>query len=220
MGKEEKEEKLLEKRAKKLEKSRTAMIYMLKDLNRTKKELTAAKEYTDNIIKSIVDTLIVVNPDTTIRTVNQATLKLLGYKEDELVGQPVGIIFEKEEQQQLLLLQLQLQLQLLLLFKGTRLEKLLKEGSVRDYDTTYLTKNKVGEIQTTKSVLSLLKSSLLNGPSIKAISKVGKKSGQKVPIKIRDPDIIDTILSLSKDPNPVVRRSAVFILGRIKYKDA
>jgi PAS domain S-box-containing protein len=62
------------------------------DLHRQKKLLAQSKEYTDNIIKSMVDALIVVNPDGTIRRVNHAILDLLGYSEDELMGKPLGML--------------------------------------------------------------------------------------------------------------------------------
>jgi PAS domain S-box-containing protein len=54
---------------------------------------TVAKSYVEDIIKTMADTLIVVDPDLTIQTVNQATLALLGYEEHELIGQHVGMLF-------------------------------------------------------------------------------------------------------------------------------
>ena len=51
----------IRKRTMKLDNSRSALLYMLKDIDKTNKELASAKEYTDNIIKSMIDTLIVVN---------------------------------------------------------------------------------------------------------------------------------------------------------------
>jgi PAS domain S-box-containing protein len=58
---------------------------------------TVSKNYMDNLIRSIIDSLIVVNPDNTIRSVNQATLQLLGYEEQELLGQQIDILFPKKE---------------------------------------------------------------------------------------------------------------------------
>jgi len=65
---------------------------MTKDLKNT----TVSKEYNDDIIKSMIDTLIVLNSDAKITTLNPATLKLLGYTEDELIGKPVDVIFAGE----------------------------------------------------------------------------------------------------------------------------
>jgi PAS domain S-box-containing protein len=58
---------------------------------------TVSKNYMDNLIRSMIDSLIVVNPDGTIRSVNQATLQLLGYEEQELLGQQIDILFPKKE---------------------------------------------------------------------------------------------------------------------------
>jgi nitrogen fixation/metabolism regulation signal transduction histidine kinase len=48
---------------------------------------TVSKDYLDGILKSMVNTLIVLHPDRTIKSVNDATLTMLGYKESELILQ-------------------------------------------------------------------------------------------------------------------------------------
>ncbi len=65
---------------------------MATDLSKT----TVSKTFVDNIIESMLDALIVINPDITIRTINQATLDLLGYDEHELIGKPVSDILIEE----------------------------------------------------------------------------------------------------------------------------
>jgi PAS domain S-box-containing protein len=55
--------------------------------------------YVESIIKSMSDALIVINPDTTIRSVNESTLDLLGYQEDELVGSAIETVVEFEEEE-------------------------------------------------------------------------------------------------------------------------
>ncbi|ODS31279.1 MAG: diguanylate cyclase/phosphodiesterase with PAS/PAC sensor [Candidatus Scalindua rubra] len=95
---------------------------MTEDLQKT----TVSKDYLDNIIKNMVDTLVVVNPDTTIKTVNQATLNLLGYEEDELIGQPIEMIIEEEE---------------IVSFKGTWITDLMKKGSITSVERAYITKD-------------------------------------------------------------------------------
>jgi len=57
---------------------------------------TVSKSYLDNIIRSMRDTLIVVDNDGLIANVNDATLKLLGYQADELIGQPASIIIHDD----------------------------------------------------------------------------------------------------------------------------
>ena len=58
---------------------------------------TVSKNYVDNIIRSMNDTLIVFNPEGTIRSANQATLNLLGYEESELLGRNASMIFPPNE---------------------------------------------------------------------------------------------------------------------------
>lgn len=57
---------------------------------------TVSRNYVDNILNTMPGSLIVINPDAFIVSVNQATLDLLGYEEKELIGQPLGIILEEE----------------------------------------------------------------------------------------------------------------------------
>ena len=59
--------------------------------------LAKAKDESDAIICNFLDTLIVVNTFLTVIRVNQATCNLLGYREDELVGQPVSTLFHDTE---------------------------------------------------------------------------------------------------------------------------
>ena len=65
--------------------------------HRIEKKLKESKAYTEAIIQNFLDTLIVVDAEAKIKSVNPATCHLLGYTAEELVGQPVSIIFEEEE---------------------------------------------------------------------------------------------------------------------------
>ncbi len=60
-------------------------------------ELRAANDYTNNVVRSMLDTLIVVDQHLIIMTVNRATLDLLGYEENELIGKPIEMILETDE---------------------------------------------------------------------------------------------------------------------------
>jgi PAS domain S-box-containing protein len=71
------------------------------------------------------DVLIVVDSDMKIRTVNKATCELLGYKEKEIIGEPVEIIFAETE----------------ILLKEKKLEKLIEEGEVKNFETSFRTKD-------------------------------------------------------------------------------
>jgi len=53
---------------------------------------TVSKDYVNNIVRSMGESLVVIGLDRTIRTVNQATLSMLGYSEQELVGSPAELI--------------------------------------------------------------------------------------------------------------------------------
>ncbi len=99
-------------------------ISELKQLNG---ELEAAKLYAENIISNFLDTLIVTNPDGTISTINQAALDLLEYEEEELIGKPVGTIFEKGKEVKPF-------------FTGT-LKELANRGVLRNYELTYVTRS-------------------------------------------------------------------------------
>ena len=59
-------------------------------LKEQKNTIAHAKAYTDSIIASMVDALIVLSPKGLIRTANRPASDLLGYSENELVDLPVG----------------------------------------------------------------------------------------------------------------------------------
>ncbi|HEX3047803.1 MAG TPA: ATP-binding protein [Bacillota bacterium] len=80
--------------------------------------LTISPEYAaGDIISTMKDSLILIDPDGKIAEVNNATLNLLGYRKDEIIGKQAEILFSEE----------------LTPFK-------LTEGLVKDYQFTYLTK--------------------------------------------------------------------------------
>lgn len=61
-------------------------------------ETTVSKAYTDNILRSMNDALIVVTPNGQIETVNAAACTLLGYAESELIGRPFEDILVRDQQ--------------------------------------------------------------------------------------------------------------------------
>lgn len=65
---------------------------MVADLKQSREEVVAARTYLENIIHSMVDSLIVVGADGVIKNVNAATCTMLGYEEDP-VGRPYSTIF-------------------------------------------------------------------------------------------------------------------------------
>jgi len=53
-----------------------------------------AQEYVDNILRSMGESLLVTDPDLRIQRVNPSALRLLGYTEEQLIGQPIGGVVE------------------------------------------------------------------------------------------------------------------------------
>jgi PAS domain S-box-containing protein len=70
----------------------TAFNKMTEDLQRT----TVSRDHVDSIIRSMNDTLIVVDSDAVIRSVNRAACELLEYEQDELVGKNMNLILPLE----------------------------------------------------------------------------------------------------------------------------
>lgn len=54
--------------------------------------LRISKDYIDKVVASMADVLIVTNSLGVIKTINQATIDLFGYTEDELIGQSIFLI--------------------------------------------------------------------------------------------------------------------------------
>ncbi len=67
------------------------------ELSLAKESLRKSQEYTNNILCSMIEALIVVAPDGTMQMVNEATCTMLGYQEEELVGQPATLLFSGKE---------------------------------------------------------------------------------------------------------------------------
>jgi len=73
----------------------TSFNDMTESLQESRNALISAKDYTGNIIKSMLNALIVVSPKGKIQTVNKASCTLLGYEEHELIGQPLELVFDQ-----------------------------------------------------------------------------------------------------------------------------
>jgi PAS domain S-box-containing protein len=97
----------------------TTFNQMINDL-RTK---TVSKDYVDSILKSMVNTLIVVRRDHTIQSVNEATPQLLDYPESELIGQSMDRILQTPQSSSQFLL-----------------DEAFEKGAVSNVDVIYQTK--------------------------------------------------------------------------------
>ena len=94
---------------------------MTEDLRKT----TISKDYVDNIIGSMNDTLVVVDLEAKITNVNRAACELLGYEEDELMGKDINLIVPQEEE----------------IFRGEGFQRLLGQASVVNQELDYLTRS-------------------------------------------------------------------------------
>ncbi len=83
------------------------------------KETTVSKFYLDKILASMLDSLIVVDLDGTIQTVNHATCHLLGYSKKELIGQKLDRV---------------------LMYDSLSFQDLIERGFLENYETEYITK--------------------------------------------------------------------------------
>jgi len=97
---------------------------MLEKLKLSEKQLVESKNYIDSIIANIADALIVIDAEGTVKTVNRATLDLLGYSEDELLNRQIENIFTEEVKP----------------YEDTWLSKLIRQGKIHDYNTTCMAK--------------------------------------------------------------------------------
>lgn len=99
-----------------------AFNVMAEKLKSSRQELVTAKAFTDNIIRSMNNSLLVVNKDQTIRAANQATYDLLGYTREELLGKPFSMIIAEG------------------FYSGIGLDDLISKGFTRNIETTYFSK--------------------------------------------------------------------------------
>ena len=65
-----------------------AFNQMLDQLSST----TVSRDYVDDVLQCMAESLIVVNNEGTIQTVNAATLDMLGYQAREIIGRPAGLV--------------------------------------------------------------------------------------------------------------------------------
>jgi PAS domain S-box-containing protein len=91
------------------------------ELESARDELAASRYYVNNILRSMADSLLVINADMTIGAVNPSLVNLLGYQENELIGESPSLIFGEEFAQ------------------GAIIENLLLQGSVSGVESSFLT---------------------------------------------------------------------------------
>ncbi len=88
-------------------------------------EVNATKAYLDKIIDTMVEPVVVTEPDGKIRTVNRALEELLGYTDQALVGKSLSMLHCKSERE---------------LVKSKWLPKLASGGVIEQRETSYLSR--------------------------------------------------------------------------------
>ncbi|HOJ32177.1 MAG TPA: diguanylate cyclase [Candidatus Hydrogenedentes bacterium] len=64
-----------------------------RNLERVNSELQATKKYLENLLNSTVDAIITIDLDGKINYANMGALRMLGYKQEEMVGMPAENLF-------------------------------------------------------------------------------------------------------------------------------
>jgi PAS domain S-box-containing protein len=100
------------------------LIDSFNEMVRNLEKVTVSKDYVDNILRSMINTLVVVSPDNKIVKANTAACRLLGYEEEELIDRPVGIVFGEEN-----------------LYRDYWMKTLLSDDHVSDVEELYRTKD-------------------------------------------------------------------------------
>lgn len=70
---------------------------LISELKNRLRQIAEAKNFTDNIITSMTDALIVVDVSGKIKLVNAAACRILGYEENELLGKPAQELSEEND---------------------------------------------------------------------------------------------------------------------------
>ncbi len=118
------------------------------------KDLEKAKSYTEDIIGSMSDTLIVADSSGEIKMINPALVELLGYSQDELIGKPVTSIFDAETAK---------------VFSESAIKEILGEQLTKNHEAVY--KTKIGQGVAVSFSVSLMRGALNNTPDMIIVSK-------------------------------------------------
>lgn len=89
---------------------------------------TVSREYFNNILNRMEDSLIITDADDNIKIVNQATLDLLKYKEDEIIGKSIGMVVSEKGSKEIC-------------EKSDAIKKLLNKEHVNNVYNTYYSKD-------------------------------------------------------------------------------
>ncbi len=84
-------------------------------------KITYSKDYVNNIIDSMADALVVTDNEFQIKRINSATQTMLGYNEEEILGEPLDILFVDKDRE--------------------HLERIKNDDSLDNFETRYKTRD-------------------------------------------------------------------------------
>jgi PAS domain S-box-containing protein len=92
-------------------------------------ELQQAKQYLENIITHMGEALLVLDPEGVIKMTNPTACRMLDYAQADLIGLPIGDVFEEEGDEEAGA------------FMGTWLEALIRTGALAKIEARFIAKN-------------------------------------------------------------------------------
>ena len=110
-----------------IEKERNLNQILEEKVEERTRELNEARLYLENIINSMGEALLILDPDGQITSANPTAYRMLGYPEGQLDGMSIGDVFEEESDQQADA------------FMGTWLEALIRSGALPSIEARFIT---------------------------------------------------------------------------------
>lgn len=92
-------------------------------------ELQRAKQYLENVIGTMGEAVLVLDPEGTIKSANPAAYRMLSYPEGTLIGMSIGDVFEEAEPEQAGA------------FMGIWLEALIRTGVISNIEARFVAKD-------------------------------------------------------------------------------
>jgi PAS domain S-box-containing protein len=112
-----------------IEKERAMNRRLEEDVAARTAELHQAKQYLENIIKTMGEALLVLTPEGIIKSVNPAACEMLEYEHNDLLNMSIGDVFEEGDQEQANA------------FMGIWLEALIRTGPINNIEARFITRD-------------------------------------------------------------------------------
>ncbi len=112
-----------------IEKERSLNQELERKVRERTEELERSRRYQENIIDTMGEALLLLDPEGRIKFANPAASRMLGYAVEELAGMTIGDLFEEEDREQAGA------------FMGTWLEALIRTGVIRDIPARFVARD-------------------------------------------------------------------------------